>query len=113
MGFGGKETKIVKTTTSPYAADLHGFMAIYVYCDIVQPQIVGNTSAKLLRSIPVQGKLGDVITKTFTNIQYVPVQTKSFEDVEIVLRNDTGDPVPFERGKLIATLHFRQRSYFT
>jgi hypothetical protein len=113
LGFGGKETKIVKTTTSPYAADLHGFMAIYVYCDIVQPQIVGNTSVKLLKSIPVQGKLGDVITKTFTNIQYVPVQTKSFEDVEIVLRNDTGDPVPFERGKVIATLHFRQRSYFT
>ncbi|CAB3996273.1 Hypothetical predicted protein [Paramuricea clavata] len=113
LGFGGKETKIVKTTTSPYAADLHGFMAIYVYCDIVQPQIVGNTSAKLLRSIPVQGKLGDVITKTFTTIQYVPVQTKSFEDVEIVLRNDTGDPVPFERGKVVTTLHFRQRSYFS
>ena len=112
LRFGGKETKIVKTTRSLYAADLHGFMAIYVYCDIVQPQIVGNTSAKLLRSIPVQGKLGDVITKTFTNIQYVPVQTKSFEDVETVLRNDTGDPVPFERGKVIATLNFRERSYF-
>jgi hypothetical protein len=99
LGFGGKETKIEKTTTSPYAADLHGFMAIYVYCDIVQPQIVGNTSAKLLRSIPVQAKLGDVITKMFTNIQYVSVQTKSFEDVEIVLRNDTGDPVPLNMGR--------------
>jgi hypothetical protein len=75
-------------------------MAIYVCCDIVQPQIVGNTSAKLLKSIPVKGKLGDVITKTFTNIQNVP-------DVEIVLWNDTGNPVPSERGKVIATLHFR------
>ena len=50
--------------------------------------------------------MSDVIAKTFTNIQYVPVQTKSFEDVEIVLKNDTGKPVPFERGKVIATLHF-------
>ena len=115
FGFGEKNTKITKTTVSPYVADLFGMMTVYVYCDIVQPQIVGDTSAQLLRSIPVEGKSGDVITKTFTKIQYVPVQTKSFEDVEILLRSDTGDPVPFERGKVITTLHFKQKSspYFS
>ncbi|CAB4011591.1 Hypothetical predicted protein [Paramuricea clavata] len=45
LGFGGKEVKIDKT---------------------VQPQIVGDTSAQLLRSIPVQGKYGEIVTKTFT-----------------------------------------------
>ena len=54
-----------------------------------------------------------IITKTFTNIQYVPIQRKSFEDVEILLRSDTGDPVPFVRGKVVTTLHFSQHSYFT
>ena len=72
-----------------------------LYSNIVQPQIVGDTSAKLLKTIPVEGKYGDVITKTFTNIQYVPIQTKSFEDMEILLRTDTGEPVPFERGKVV------------
>ncbi|CAB4022897.1 Hypothetical predicted protein [Paramuricea clavata] len=67
-------------------------------------KIVGDMSSHLLRTIPVNGKSGDVIAKTFTNIQYVPVQTKSFEDVEILLRDDIGYPVPFERGKVIATL---------
>ena len=76
---------------------------MYVYCDIVEPQIVGDTSAQLLKSI----------AKTFTNIQYVPIRTKSFEAVEVLLRNDTGDPVPFERGKVVITPHFRQHSYFT
>ena len=113
LGFGGKERKLVKTTVSPYVADLHGTANIYVYCDIVQPQIVGDTNAQLLRSIPVEGKLGDVVTKTFTNIQFVPIQTKSFEDVEVLLRTDAGTPVPFERGKVIATLHFRQHTYFS
>ena len=113
LGFGGEEVKMTKTTVSPYVADLHGTTNIYVYCDIVQPQIVGDTNAQLLRSIPVEGKLGDVVTKTFTNIQYVPIQTKSFEDVEVLLRSDTGSPVPFERGKVIATLHFRQHTYFS
>jgi len=110
FGFGGKEVKITKTTESPYVADLTSMTAIYVYCDVVQPQVVGDTSAQLLRSIPVEGKSGDVITKTFTNIQYVPIQTKSFEDIEILLRNDTGDPAPFGRGKVITTLLFKQQS---
>jgi hypothetical protein len=113
LGFGGKEVKIDKTGESPYVTDLATFTSIYTYCNIIQPQIVGDTSAQLLRSIPVEGKYGEIVTKTFTNIQYVPVQTKSFGDVKILLRNDTGDPVPFERGKVIATLHFRQHTYFT
>ena len=83
---------------------------IYVYCDIVQPQIVGDTSAQLLKSISAEGKLGDIIAKTFTNIQYVPIRTKSFEPVEVLLRNDTGDPVPFERGKVVITLHAFQKA---
>ena len=113
LGYGGGDVKVRKSKESPYVADLHGITSIYVYCNIVQPQIVGNTSVPLLRTIAVSGKSGDVITKTFTNIQYVPVQTTSFEDIEIPLRTDTGDPVPFERGKVIATLYFRKQSYFT
>ena len=113
LGFGEKDVIVKKTTESPYVADLTTVSTIYVYCDIVEPQIVGDTSAQLLKSIPVEGKFGDIITKTFTNLQYVPIRTKSFEAVEVLLRNDTGDPVPFERGKVVITLHFRQHSFFT
>ena len=113
LGFGGTVPVIKKTTESPYAPDLTVVSTIYVYCDIVEPQIVGETSAQLLKSIPAQEKFGDVITKTFTNIQYVPIRTKSFEVVKVLLRSDTGDPVPFERGKVVITLHFRQHNYFT
>ena len=112
LGFGGDDLKILKSKESPYVAELHSITSIYVYCNIVQPQIVGNTMVPLLRTIPVSGNSGYVIMKTFTNIQYVPVQTKSFEDIEILLRTDTGDPVPFEHGKVIATLYFRKQSYF-
>ena len=115
LGFGGKKTKITKTMESPYVADLQSITTIYVYSNIVQPQIVGDTGAQLLRTIPVEGKYGDIVTKTFINIQYVPIQTKSFEDMEILLRSDTGEPVPFERGKVVTTHYtsFRQHTYFT
>ena len=84
-----------------------------MYCDIVEPQVVGDVSAQLLRSIPVEGNFGDIISQTFVNIQHAPVLRKSFEDVEILLRGDTGDPVPFERGKVVVTQHFRKHTYFT
>ena len=113
LGYGGADIKIRKSGESPYVADLFGITSIYVYCDIVQPQILGNTSVPLLRTIPVSEKSGEIITKTFTNIQYVPLPKKSFEDIEILLRRDTGDAVPFERGKVMATLYFRKQSYFS
>ena len=113
LGFGGKDVTIDKTTESPYVAELPLTSTIYVYCNIVQPQIVGDTNAQLLRSIPVRGESGDLITETFSNIQFVPIQTKSFGEVEILLRTDTGDPVPFEHGKVVITLHFRKHTYFT
>ena len=65
---GGKDTKVLKRTESPYVADLAAMSTIYIYCNIVQPQIVGDTNAQLLKSIPVAGTFGDIITKTFTNI---------------------------------------------
>ena len=66
-----------------------------------------------LKSNCVKGAFGDIIAKPFTNIQYVHVQRKSFEDVEILLKSDTGGIGPCERGKVVITLHLRQRCYFT
>ena len=76
LGFGGGgDLKIRKTKESPYVAELHGITSIYVYCNIVQPQVVGNSMVPLLRTIPVTGNPGDVITKTFTNIQTYPCRS--------------------------------------
>ena len=86
--------KIVKTTESPYVSDISGAMSsIYVYND-TQSQVVGDTIEKLLRSVPIEGGNGEAVTRTYNNIQYVPVQTKSFEDIQILLRDDTGHAIP-------------------
>ena len=36
------------------------------------------------------------------------VLSREFEAVEIEIRDDTGRPVPFERGKVTMTLHLRR-----
>ena len=55
LDYGGRHIKIRKSTESTYVADLFGITSIFVYCDIVQPQIVGDTSVPLLRTVAKPG----------------------------------------------------------
>ncbi|GFY22013.1 uncharacterized protein TNCV_3296571 [Trichonephila clavipes] len=45
---------------SPYIADTNAsFPLIYVYCDLVEPQIVGDIQSSLLKIVKVEGKDGE------------------------------------------------------
>ena len=108
LGF-SPEKDISKSSTAEREVDLeHGFHDLYVYCDIIQPQYVGDTLVPLLRIIPVEGEDGQRISKSFVRPQYLPVSRKQFESIEVNIKRDTGEPVPFEFGRVLLTLHFRQ-----
>ena len=49
------------------------------------------------------------MSRIYQTVQYVPVQSKRFETIEIDIRDDAGRKVSFQRGKVIVTLHFRLR----
>jgi hypothetical protein len=86
-----------------------GFYSLYVYCNILEPHMVGDVLVPLLRIVPTRGKDGELITRTYENTMYYPVQQKHFDTVELDIRDDTGGRVSFERGKVVVTLHFRER----
>jgi len=49
-----------------YIPDLKGgFYALYVYCSLVEPQIVGNHMVPLLRLVNIEGTHGSVVEKIF------------------------------------------------
>ena len=99
--------QINQSVKSKYPADIqHGINSLYVYCDKIEPQIVGDFKVPLLRIVPV-GK-GDVVTKYFQNIYYFPVLTKQFRCIEINIKDTTGSPIQFEHGSSYVVLHFRQ-----
>jgi hypothetical protein len=86
--------------------------SIYVYMDIVHPQFVGDVMARLLRVVRVDMKkfvYGGMCTETFHNPQYVPVEKNDFQEVEIDIRDEFGNPVSFFTGSTTAVLHFRKR----
>ena len=99
---------ISKTSTAEQAVDLeHSFHDLYVYCDIIQSQYVGDALIPLLRIVPMEGKDGERISKSFIRPQYLPVSRREFETIEVNIKRDTGESVPFELGKVLLTLHFR------
>ena len=74
LGFSPTEV-ISKTSTAEREADLdYGFHDLFVYCDIIQPQYVGDALVPLLRIVPVEGKDGQRVSKSFLRPQYVPVR---------------------------------------
>ena len=96
---------ISSTSTAERAVHFHD---LYVYCDIIQSQYVEDALVPLLRAVPVEGKDGEGIGKSFIRPQYVSVSRKQFETIEVNIKRDTGESVPFELGEVLLTLHFRQ-----
>ena len=99
----------LNTSIAPYSTDMnHDIHSIYVYCDIVDRGIVGDTLVPLLRVVPTHARHGDVVHITFSNHHYIPVHSKNFETIRIYLSDDTGKLIAFDGGHCVATLHFRR-----
>ena len=105
--------EIAKTETGLYEANLHRETNIYVYCDIVQPQIVGDKMASLLGIVPCE-KTVETYEKIYAgeNIRYMPVQIKSFQNIKVHLRSSTNESIPFDYGRASITLHLKPLNYF-
>ena len=85
---------------------------MYVYLNILQDQIVGHTRAPLLRTIPtvIDAKFGSMTTYRCEHPVYYDLNTKSFDNIEVNIRTDTGEFLPFNHGTLTLLVHFRQRA---
>ena len=108
LGFSPEEI-VSNSSTAERQVDLeYGFPDLFIYCDLIQSQYVGDALVPLLRIVPVEGKVGERVSKSFLPPQYLPVSRKQFETVEVNIKTDTGESVPFEFGRVLLTLHFCQ-----
>ena len=92
-----------------FSTDLRrGFTSMYVYCDLVEPRLVGSVRAPLLRTVPITSVKNELKMNEFLNLQYNPVKAVDTDVITMDIRQDNGENVPFEGGKVNATLHFRR-----
>lgn len=82
-----------------------------IYCDIIQPQLVGHEVAQVLRSVQIGNdsyKFGTPCHSEFKNIHYMPLSRKEFHTIQINIRDHTGEHLPFSHGVLSLKLHFKE-----
>ena len=92
-----------------YPADINGgFYHLYVYCDIIRHQPVGDYCVPLLRIIDISGGNTGFVTHRYDRPHYVPVTKSHITDIHIEIKSDQNICVPFKHGKSILKLHFRK-----
>ena len=90
-------------------AQLDNIHSIFVYSDVIDYQIVGNSKALLMGVFPTTDKHGHQQSWQFNPLQYVPVSRKYIDSIRIQLCNPRGELVPFASGDSLCRLHFRRR----
>jgi hypothetical protein len=104
------------TNQEKYYVALHpydlsgGYHSLYVYSNIVKPSHIGNSFTQFLGlvEIPNNVKFGEQVVIKYQNPIYVPLILKEFDTIEIDIKSEFGESVPFEFGRSIITLHFRK-----
>lgn len=82
---------------------------LFIYCDIVEQQFVGDVVAPLVRIVNVETKnytFGSQKMQMYTSPHYIPVLRREFQNLEIDIRTNTGSPAPFQFGTACVKLHF-------
>ena len=81
---------------------------IFVYTDIIDTVVVGNSQVPMLRYFPVQSKWGDQAYWNFNLPYYVRVKDKNIKTISIRRCDKTGETINFESGDVICRLNFRR-----
>ena len=104
LGFDGE------SILSPFVADVNrGLRSLFIHCDIVQSQLVGDLQVPLLRTVAVRGQTEDVVAESFSNIHYMRIERSTFQEIEVHITDDVGRRVPFQHGRVLVKLHFKRK----
>ena len=103
------ESDLTYVAEAPYNM-LPTFSTIYLYCDLVKHNFVGDSFSQLMRivEVPPNSKFRDQILFNYTNIHYMSLLQSEFDTIELHLKDDLGETVPFLFGRVIVSLHFKR-----
>lgn len=87
------------------------YTSVFVYCSIIDQVIIGHTRGPLLRVVNAHPELpfGRHITQTFEEPYYMQLSSKTFDEIEIYIRNDSGEAPHFNFGRVVVSLHFKRQ----
>jgi len=98
------------TSTAEFPIDINrGVYNLFVYCNLVTQQIVGDTTANLMRVVHSGGS--ETIIHNYSNEGYFKsLSTNYITKVHIVIKSDTDEDIKFTGGKTVVVLYFRPKN---
>jgi len=102
----------LKEGPAPKPANLYANVRqqLFVYCDLVEPQLVGDSAECLLKTVGIEDitNFGSLVVKTYDSPDYVPIQRTHFQTIELDIRTFDDKPAPFEFGPSLVKVHIRR-----
>jgi len=112
LGFDSKQeeiTKVGQVYKATYPPDLRaGSYTGFLYSDIVEPQIVGDTESQVLRVFSLSSSTEIFRTINFINPYYKKLNTSDFDVIRVFLLDESGDPIAFRSGIFTVVFHIRK-----
>lgn len=113
LGFEPHKKVSLNDTVASWSPDISMGLPthMYVYCDLIEPQLIGDATAPLLKIVNVDREKythGAHKTIHYTSPHYVPLMKGTFETIEVDLRDHTGKKLSFLFGTSYVKLHFRR-----
>lgn len=118
LGFESENLKFIKleangTCTGLRPANLSNSVPrmMMIYTDILEPIVTGDVQSRLLRAVSLDldsSNHGCTSVNSFSSPMYLPLLFNSFQTIEIDIRDQHGDPLPFDSGTLTVVLHFKR-----
>ena len=86
-----------------------GNTKMFVYCDLIRPQLLANTMAPCLRVVGYDSKPRETVIREFINPHFYDLAVSEFESVHIYILNEVGEIFPLQFGNVSLTLKFREK----
>jgi hypothetical protein len=84
-----------------------GLYSLLVYCSLVNERVVGDADVAVLRSTPVRGGKSMQAHEEYRTPHYLPAVAADTDIVEVHIRDEEGNLVPFEGGTVDLSLFLR------
>ena len=82
---------------------------IFLYTDIIKPSITGDTSANILKIIPLNIKnFGKAHMIEFETPEFIPLSLTNFQTIKFEVRNHDGYLFSSDEGKILINLLFQK-----
>jgi hypothetical protein len=87
-----------------------GYHSLYIYSNIVHPSFIGDSFSQILRvvEVPSEKKFGENIVIRYENPQYRKVLFNEIQIIEINIKDDTNELIPFKFGRVRIDLHLKK-----